>query len=1090
MTTTKTSEPLVIVDQQRGLTIIPQPTPLTRLNYFDGKFLRASDLKAEQSYLRQLVQQSNQAGGTGIAHGFDVSQGAGDSLVIGPGLAIDPAGRVLLLPQTTSVNISVLIEQSRALLNAKFAKSNATGEFGDCVVLSAEPPNVNSVVASDIYLIVIAHAEALCGEEDVFGKLCEEACVTSTDRPFIVEGLVVRAIPLSPPPALTSKVIPLTDLYLRSRVASAYFETERHRVASLISKAGLESEPWCLGADADDRRNVPIAVVAHSGTKTIFLDPWIARRERMDAPAKRYWQWRMMMRPWDVYMAQILQFQCQLHDLFGKQASPGGDEPCNGARAALKEASELIAEVSKFYESASRRFTDLGFDTAAGETVALKGGLSGLTATHAKLLAVTAALGNAAQNRLLIRGGILELPSAGYLPVVPGTSATVNQQVRQWMGEGVDLRFCVVRPDYVAHTLEEAQHMERISLIEGLEPDGKKPEVDILVPNGEIIKPKPVAGQAYEAEFRIGQPRHTDSGVTDNRPALRGAAHIESPESGPIKFSTAVDFDPSANTNSGQILGQIKTFGAFRAALPLDAPGEPARDTVVTESDTQPESSLWGSVTCSENPFDAQASGQALLEIRLVTASDFGRTMDAEDFLMNGTLTFGRPVITGVKRVVSGTFSGTFSIVIKGSAPSNTTPRLSLEVTATLSTPDNQPPSLRLNLVNREARLTIEALASWSGNPRTITLGLTQHIGIDDTNGRVITRKLFDSTFTQNEEILLPANKLHITALEALGKLGKALDDLQFSPKSTALLFPPAPAAGNDLQIRPVFDWVLFHRRRNKQCSEEVPSAPSRHYQVYELSADAPSEAATAKELLLKGRLTRRFVPVAIVEFGGDVATLLTPADTIKKDWKNVKPGNTIFFGGIANRESAAGGKDLSLLRLDSLEDVLAPISTPAKAQNEFLSSVPVSIQASGVDGVIVLITLNVVESTCHSVYVVDNSGIMEKIVKAINQGILGTVIHEAHSYIEVSFIGATDKLVAGTVIKPMDSSVPDSIVVVTKQGDMILTEASAQAQAEVIYDNLEGKDKIAITSLTTTAFPDAVKCPAITFIQFKNIKP
>ena len=27
------------------------------------------------------------------------------------------------------------------------------------------------------------------------------------------------------------------------------------------------------------------------------LDPWIARRELMDTPAKRYWQWRMMMRP-------------------------------------------------------------------------------------------------------------------------------------------------------------------------------------------------------------------------------------------------------------------------------------------------------------------------------------------------------------------------------------------------------------------------------------------------------------------------------------------------------------------------------------------------------------------------------------------------------------------------------------------------------------------------------------------------------------------------------------------------------------------------------------------------------------------------
>ena len=41
--------PLVLVTSESGVTVIPQPTPLTRLNYFDGKFLRASDLKAEQA---------------------------------------------------------------------------------------------------------------------------------------------------------------------------------------------------------------------------------------------------------------------------------------------------------------------------------------------------------------------------------------------------------------------------------------------------------------------------------------------------------------------------------------------------------------------------------------------------------------------------------------------------------------------------------------------------------------------------------------------------------------------------------------------------------------------------------------------------------------------------------------------------------------------------------------------------------------------------------------------------------------------------------------------------------------------------------
>jgi hypothetical protein len=55
---------------QNGVTIVPSNSPLTRLNYFDGKFLRAADLQLEQLYLRTLVEYSNQVGGPGVANGF------------------------------------------------------------------------------------------------------------------------------------------------------------------------------------------------------------------------------------------------------------------------------------------------------------------------------------------------------------------------------------------------------------------------------------------------------------------------------------------------------------------------------------------------------------------------------------------------------------------------------------------------------------------------------------------------------------------------------------------------------------------------------------------------------------------------------------------------------------------------------------------------------------------------------------------------------------------------------------------------------------------------------------------------------------
>src|SRR4029453_15255920 len=213
---------------------------------------------------------------------------------------------------------------------------------------------------------------------------------------------------------------------------------------------------------------------------------WIARRERIDTPARRYWQWRMMMRPWDVFLAQILQFQCQLHDLFKNIPTPGGDsDPCGGARGAISEAAATIAELKQFYESVTERFTTL--QGSLDEAITFKGGVSRLTTVNTKLLAVESALAVAPQDRLLISGGIVELPSAGYLPVTPGASLTINQQVRRMMGEGACLRFCVPSPGYVAHALEEAQHMERISLLQGLDNPQNKPRVEILVPNGEIL---------------------------------------------------------------------------------------------------------------------------------------------------------------------------------------------------------------------------------------------------------------------------------------------------------------------------------------------------------------------------------------------------------------------------------------------------------------------------------------------------------------------------------------------------------------------------------------------------------------------------
>ena len=265
---------------QNGVKIIASGSPLTRLNYFDGKLLRAADLSAEQTYLRTLVELSNQSGGPGVAYGYSVSLTSANQFLLSSGLAIDPKGRLLLMTDSQTISIPDLLATKVSAL-ASSPRSAAGPSFADC----AEPTTDDGTLLkpSDLYLLVIAYAETLCGEEDVYGKLCQEACVTSTDRPYAVEGIVVQLIPWALKTALpTSKAATLGIQHLRSRVASAYFQDERNPIGDLISKAGLHSEIWCMGADGLTGNYVPLGIVGWTGSAVAFFDAWTVRRERMN----------------------------------------------------------------------------------------------------------------------------------------------------------------------------------------------------------------------------------------------------------------------------------------------------------------------------------------------------------------------------------------------------------------------------------------------------------------------------------------------------------------------------------------------------------------------------------------------------------------------------------------------------------------------------------------------------------------------------------------------------------------------------------------------------------------------------------------
>lgn len=1101
MATTDSSQTLVLVNRQNGIVVIPA-TPLKRLNYFNGKFLRAEDLKLEQDYLRQLVHQSNQAGGPGVVHGFDLTRGAGDTIVIGEGFAIDPRGRVLLLPKAITINVQELIDKSLDV-QRQFRKATALrdADFDECEFHNDEP-TVEVEGRGDIFQIVISPAEALCGEEDVFGKLCEEACATSTDRPYLMEGLTIRALRLglrSPYP--NSRARSLTQTHLRSRVASAYFEDERRRVASLISKFGLEQETWCLGADATGGSGVAIGVLAREGNSTVFLDPWIVRRERMDTPPKRYWQWRMMMRPWDVFLAQVLQFQCQLHDLFKSRPQDGDDDdPCGGARGVIREAATAVDDFRKLVTATSERLIRLNLNP--DEVMKFEGGLTRLNTLNDRLFTVGKVLEAQPRDELLVRGGIVELPSAGYLPVVPGQNATINQQVRRLMGPGVDLRFCVVRPDYVAHALEEAQHMERISLLQGLDNSSDKPQVDILVPNGEIVEQKRVSpGKGFDANVQLNSlllaPSTTRTVPSTRNIPFTGAARIDKlgTSGGAFYLSCEHRFNfastlgtedltdirrPTVTVAGDTLTGVTDVRTNLRDTIRLAA--EPVTTTI----------GLWMSLQCAANVFLLRRGDSTNFNARVIVGAT-GKTTPTLDAELNGIFQVtAEATSVGTSRVVRGRIENA-QLSFLGDAFEAGGPRKSIfvdfDVTVELSGQS------RINILLDHAQTDIALSAKWDKQPLEVEASIVQKRA---TNVAValLDLPLLEALLKENEDVLLPTNASHVQALRALQVVAKTLTDPNFADAKARLLFPPPPKPVDEVLVRGTMDWVLFHRRRNKQCQVDVapppPPPPPRRFAFWMGVANERGVVSVRSALQNNTPFNPDLVffrRVDELQFEPGLATMISRPEDVNADWRAGSPGETIAHVAIASA-TANDGDAVATGRWQRVAQAVSPVSqTTPGTTAQILSTVHPDLAVPGTDGIVLFVTLKA--PVCHSVFRVRTADAFERAVKLIFEGQvaealntdlivpLGSVLFNANTAV----VSDANSLSQVKTKWDAEGGQPDNVAVVVPPQPPHTPATLQLDQARTILAGI-GPSSVPLSEVVTPVLPTPpVTCPAFSLI-------
>lgn len=1004
------------------MTEIPTDTPLTRLNYFNGKFMRAEHLRGEQFYLRSLVHLSSLSGGHGVVYGFDLTLSADRAhIVIGPGLAISGQGRVLYFPATTTITISDLIERSQ---NAPVSPSNGEvfttdiGNFEACAVDVVTGPD-GQPSSGPLYVLQIGPVDAYCGTEDVFGKLCEDACVTSSERPFIIEGLLVKAEPLELTlPSTTA--IAFTDTHLRSRVASAYYAREFEQGGHLISKSGLSQDTWCLGSRLTGGACVPIGVFSVNAGTATFLDPWIARRERIETPAKRYWAFKMRMRPWDIFLAQVLQFQCQLHDLLDPRNTPTLPAPCENERG-------VLSETRAWLERLQRALTENGpgnFPVSVTEIAEMGSRIEAVVGSEVLPATMT---------RVLIDGGIIELPAAGYLPIDLQSPDSVNRQVRRLLGEGVNLRFCTVRHDYVAHALEEAQHMDRISLLEGLVDPENKQDVDILVPDGLIVSQN---GAVSGLGFRGAVDFNTD----DSRLRLRGIARGERLLNGgaALYFGGASSFirDREGNGPSDGPIGvpTDPARGPVRGPV-YEAPGlSDGRGTLPGQ--------VWFQLSADRNPLELAANSVFNINGRVVLG-EAGPTIDTLDAFAQATVT-----IDSRSEDSPGVVSFTARLRISGGqssveAPGDETEDDSFAVRMTVEA--------EVDLAQSRATITFrpdrgksndraELVITVSDAPMRINATLsvygTNVDGVEevDSSGR--------AALLEVDNVLAPGPR-RTSAERALEALARKIDDPAAADAWKQDLFRVLEETPGELTMQAVRDWVLFHRRRRRVCEVEAPTPPvvlpPRRYDVFHirtnveyptttyvlgLIADLEAGDAAAGSVLFDLAGGRSIFPI---EYAGGDDAILTSQATLLADYNAATPGNTLIAAVIAST-GTEDGEALESSRGQALEDVIDGVS-PAGSQivRARLEDVPAAFSEN--DGFILLVTdQQQAAINTHAAYALLTNGNLpeSEIVDFLNTNNFGRLFAIATPLSSMQFERGTKVLIDGSASPPLQDAWTD----------------------------------------------------------------
>ena len=766
----------------------------------------------------------------------------------------------------------------------------------------------------------------------------------------------------------------------------------------MISGAGLRQPVWCSGAEPIGGEEIPLAVLDRAGGITTFVDDWTARRELVETSPQRYWQWRMSMRPLDVFLAQVLQFQCQLASLpAGTGPTPIGD-PCAAQRTVLGDVNAWLGGLGD----------DAGHDAILGK-------LQELRERVADVLSGALA---PSSGSLLVDHGLVTTPSAGYLPI--DTHQDVRAQVSAWFGPGVDLRFCAVRPDFVPEAFLEAQHMERISLTQGIDDPAALEEVDVLVPDGTFAQA--VTDSAFTGHLELlpqllggGSLARVESAAISLSAVARDqvgtgwswtvAAYGDaSPALGIEHFATAMsvavaapaEASPEVHREAFSTLESARTDHSFRVLREGNLArarlaGAETEDHAVEPEERRP-MVAWADLETGAPLDGLEVTGTTTLRVRLTTYSRARTNPFLIDVGLSGTLTVrGRLVapsgelrietdLDGVIDLFASDDDGPMSRSVRGSTivwrlEQNAAGAHLLGADLSLVTDGSEP-------------TVFSAAFSEVGSPRRVA----GRIGRGAVAGSFLAMRESSSdlkspiaavTLDEGTGVLdlgTSGRDLATSVIDVLGTaLAKFRNETSFADQARARLLPLATSTG---VLVTSTDWVMFHRRRNKTCSDPmVTPKPTRvlRYRWLHANVDAPAlgevnaarrGAATGSAELLE-QILKRYPPqtVGTVEFEEGATQIHSSVPDLRSAWSAAARGGSMSLA-FAGRWGAGEGPTVEGGRLEAAVHAVSDLIDTTHDRIYLLAQAPPELETEGSDGVFVTVGVTIEQSAAEIVAV------------------------------------------------------------------------------------------------------------------------